>query len=115
MTSEQLKQKERKLNVSYNRFFFGMVIILIMVFAFKKTSPKTYSVSKPLEEWQSDFDTLTRIQVNIGYAMSKQDADYYQEALGRLMNRLRTPLIIQIQEEQLKIKKDSINTIKPKK
>ena len=108
MTSNPLKQKDHKLKVSYDRFLFGMIILLIVAFSFKRIPPKVYPVYKTLDEWSADLDTLTQIQVRTGYPMSKQDGDYYQAALGRLMQRLRQPIVVQIQEEQLKEKKDSV-------
>lgn len=85
-------------------------LAIFIPMAFKRPVPdKAYPISKSLNEWSADIDTLTVIQLHIGYPMSKQDGDYYQAAMARLINRLRTPLILQIQEEQ---KKDSV---KPKK
>jgi hypothetical protein len=97
--------------MNMTKALFTIGLIAVITWGFQKMSPpKTYAVSKSLDEWQRDFDTLSEIQVNIGYAKSKAEGDYYQAALGRLMQRLRQPLIVQIQEEQ----KKATDTVKPK-
>jgi len=106
MTNEKVK-------ISYNRFLFGMILILIAAFAFKQIPPKTYTVSKSKEDWLTALRYIEngkRIMLRSSYSGTEIAA--WSDSLSILEQDISTQVSLQLmtaeKEEQ---KKDSI---KPK-
>lgn len=75
----------------------------------KKAAPKVYTVTHTQEDWQHELDTLSMFQNAIGYQLSRQESDQWQQVAFRMKQRIIVQVSAQLQVEAAK------DSTKPKK